>query len=520
MPIACACSGLSAAFNDDPPLWRVDAGFDTGRTGLVGPNGCGKSVLLRLLSGDLPPASGTVLWHRPRHRVDQLRAVPDGRVADALGIGALHDCFRRIGAGAGTPADLDRVATLWHLPAEWQRQLAGAGIPLDPDTPTDTLSGGQRSRLALLAAFLHRDHYLLLDEPSNHLDADGRRWLIERLRAHRGGALVASHDRALLRTLDTIAELRCDGLHVHRDGFDAYRAEREREAEALARRIADTRKQQRREQDQHQTAVERAARRRQQGERERRSGSQSKLLLDARTEKAQHSAGRRGAAHEQRAMRLGRQLREDQARQDRLRGQRLPLSAETAPGMQRLHLESVVLPHGTGAALSVTVRAGERWRIHGRNGIGKSTLLRVMAGTLQPRSGRCRRHGRGVYLDQDFGLLDPGQSALTNLRRLHPGIDEQTWRTRLGSLRIEGDRALLALDALSGGERLKVALLAVTGGPEPPAILLLDEPDNHLDLDSRELLERALADYAGTIVVVSHDEDFIAGIGVDHVLAL
>ncbi|MGB0211844.1 ATP-binding cassette domain-containing protein, partial [Algiphilus sp.] len=88
---------------------------------------------------------------------------------------------------------------------------------------------------------------------------------------------------------------------------------------------------------------------------------------------------------------------------------------------------------------------GERWRIHGRNGIGKSTLLRVMAGTLQPRSGRCRRHGRGVYLDQDFGLLDPGQSALTNLRRLHPGIDEQTWRTRLGSLRIEGDRALLAL---------------------------------------------------------------------------
>jgi ATPase subunit of ABC transporter with duplicated ATPase domains len=129
-------------------------------------------------------------------------------------------------------------------------------------------------------------------------------------------------------------------------------------------------------------------------------------------------------------------------------------------------------------------------------------------------------HGSCIYLDQDFSLLDAKLSALANLERLHPTLSASTLRTELAGLRLRGDKALQPLSTLSGGERLKVALLAVLVGDTAPTLLLLDEPDNHLDLDSRLLLEQTLADYAGALLLVSHDQAFVAQIGVEHYLSL
>lgn len=117
-------------------------------------------------------------------------------------------------------------------------------------------------------------------------------------------------------------------------------------------------------------------------------------------------------------------------------------------------------------------------------------------------------------------MLNPAESALANLRRLHPGIDSSDWRTYLGGVRLRGDKVLLPIAALSGGERLKVALLAATGRGLAPDLLLLDEPDNHLDLDSRQLLEQALREYPGALMMVSHDDVFVEGIGVQETLSL
>jgi ATPase subunit of ABC transporter with duplicated ATPase domains len=512
-------SDLTVDFNDHRLFHDLAASLEEGVTALVGPNGRGKSVLLKLLAGELAPTTGDIQWHRPHYRVDQLQRLPAGRVADALGVTHLHDTFARIARGDAEPADLDRVAALWHLPAQWQQQLADAGLNTDMERAVDTLSGGEQSRLALCAAFLRRNHYLLLDEPSNHMDAAGRRWLLERLKAHPGGALVASHDRTLLRGADAVLELRADGLRRH-GSYEALQNWREREAAALEQRIDDAEKQRRRLREERQAAAERAARRRRQGEKQRRSGSQSKMLLDKGAERAENRGGRNRIAHAQREARVAAQLQRDRAQREALPTQRLPLAGDGHGAAVRLHLEAVTLPGSAHAPLSLTLRAGERWRVHGPNGCGKTTLLRIMAGRLAPESGNCRRHGSCVYLDQDFRLLDPASSAVDNLRRLHPEAADADWRTRLAGLRLPGDEALLPLAALSGGERLKVALLAVTGGAEPPATLLLDEPDNHLDLDSRELLEAALQNYSGTLVVVSHDEDFVARIGVTHTLTL
>ncbi|PMR76539.1 ABC-F family ATP-binding cassette domain-containing protein [Billgrantia endophytica] len=516
----CRFFHLAIAFDGEPLFEGLDATLSVGVTGLIGANGRGKSVLLKLLAGDLAALAGEIHWACPRLRVDQLAPLRGPRVAEALGVSALHETFSRIERGAGSLEDLDRVADLWHLPSRWQALLAEAGLDIDLEAPVTRLSGGQRTRLALCAAFLKRDHYLLLDEPTNHLDGAGRDWLATRLAEHPGGALVASHDRTLLRRCDRLLELGESELRPYGGGYDLYREVREAERAALERRIEGEEKTLRRVRQEREDARRRAARRQGQGERLRRSGSQSKLLLDAKAQWAQRSASKVQARHEARAARLEETLRDDKIRRECQRPQRLSATREGLRGGVRLHLERVQLPWGTHSPISLTLHGGERWRIAGANGAGKSTLLRVIAGRLAPRAGECRRHGRCAYLDQDFDLLDTERSALENLCRLHPEFPPADWRTRLAGLRLRGDRALLPVAALSGGERLKVALLAVLGGERAPDLLLLDEPDNHLDLDSRELLENTLADYPGTLLVVSHDESFIEALAVERTLWL
>ncbi|RFA26793.1 hypothetical protein CAI21_16045 [Alkalilimnicola ehrlichii] len=252
----------------------------------------------------------------------------------------------------------------------------------------------------------------------------------------------------------------------------------------------------------------------------RRSGSQSKVLLDAKAQKAENSGGRDKVRQAQREEQLREQLGVAKAQRDRLRRQQLVMGQPALRGGICLQLEGLALPWLNRSPITMNVRSGERWRLKGANGSGKSTLLKVIAARLAPLAGRCRVRGRCLYLDQDFSLLDERASAVDNLHRLHPTISRSTWRTWLGSVRLRGDKALMPVAALSGGERLKVALLAVTQAEQAPDLLLLDEPDNHLDLDSRELLEDALSEYPGALMLVSHDETFVQAVGVSHQLDL
>lgn len=520
MSVICRFSGLAVEFDGQFLFRDLEGTLADDISGLIGPNGQGKSVLLKCLAGGMIPASGEIRWEQPRLRVDQFARVNGPRVAEALGIAELHDCFARIQRGDCTPADLEKVADLWHLPALWRQQLDAAGLDVALDTPVAALSGGQRTRLALCAAFRHRDSYLLLDEPSNHLDREGRDWLVQQLLQHPGGALVASHDRTLLRRVSAIYQLGKESLRYYGGGYELYTSVHAAERAAVERRLTSTEKQLSKVRQQQQAAQQRAAGRRKQGERLRRSGSQSKLLLDAKAGQAEHTQARFKALYQQRIGQLSAQLDEHKAQTETLRAQRLTLPPEGVRGGLRLHLQDLLLPWVEHRPLTLAVHSGERWRVCGWNGAGKSTLLKVIAGLLPPRAGSCHRHGSCLYLDQEFSMLNPAESALANLRRLHPGIDSSDWRTYLGGVRLRGDKVLLPIAALSGGERLKVALLAATGRGLAPDLLLLDEPDNHLDLDSRQLLEQALREYPGALMMVSHDDVFVEGIGVQETLSL
>ncbi|UDL06272.1 ATP-binding cassette domain-containing protein [Marinobacter sp. CA1] len=512
--------GLSHGFADQQLFSPLTFTLASGLTGLVADNGVGKSVLLRLLAGALTPSEGQIRWHRDWHWVDQQAAVAGPRVAEALGVGPLFDSWQRLEHGEGDAEDLTTLADRWHLPAQWHQQLAFAGLTCPLDTPVATLSGGQRSRLALCAAFARPQAFLLLDEPTNHLDQAGRLWLRQALKHHPGGALIASHNRAVLRQVEQILELTPRGLQVYGGDYDDYRAEQERQQQALSQRLEQLSRERRQRQQRHQAALEAASRRSRQGRRLRRDGSQSKLLLDASKQRAENSLSGLKDSHRRQQSALTESIRDARAQQQIQPDQRLALGSGQEPGGRRLFLQDLVLSHGDTTPITLSVRQGERWRVQGANGSGKSTLLQTIAGRLEPASGQCLRNGRCLYLDQQLSILDDQATALDNLRRYQPNRGDSDLRTQLAGMNLTGDLALTPTGQLSGGQRLKVALLMVAPTDDSPALLLLDEPDNHLDLASQTLLASTLAHYPGALLLVSHDEDFVAAVGIDHSLKL
>ncbi|ALO47516.1 ABC-F family ATP-binding cassette domain-containing protein [Pseudohongiella spirulinae] len=492
-----------------------------GLTGLVGANGAGKSVLLKLLAGKLQPIHGSVTWHVPFLHVDQFAADGFARLADALGVAELFDAFVRVEQGHPHEDDIERLADHWDKPAIWQSLLESAHLPTDLGLAVQTLSGGQQTRLMLCVAFSKPDHFLLLDEPGNHLDRRGRDWLIDKLVHHAAGALVVSHDRHLLRHVHQILELSRQGLQLYGGAYDFYQQQKSLMVDAVEQQVLDTEKQVRRLKQEQQLSQQRAARRRQQGERQRRDGSQGKILLDFKAEKAAGSQAREVARQQRSTQALSADLQAARSLRDSLRAQRLVAPVSGSKRGIVVHAEQLVLPFVQNKALiNLTVHSGERWLISGANGTGKSTLLKVIAGSLKPIGGRCELRGSCLYLDQHFSFLQPDLSALDNLAAIDPQVSAELWRTWLGSLRLRADKALLPIRMLSGGERLKVALLSVSGRHHPPDLLLLDEPDNHLDLESLQMLEETLHDYQGTLMLVSHDPDFVQAVGVTHELAL
>jgi ATPase subunit of ABC transporter with duplicated ATPase domains len=505
-------------------LSDLDLHFARERTGIVGRNGVGKSTLLRLLTGELTPAAGHVAVDGRAQLLRQSVQVGAGEtIADLFGAGAGLALLRKAEAGE---ASVDEIAeTDWTLDARIDEALAAVGLPLAADTPLDTLSGGQRTRAALAGAMFDAPDFLLLDEPTNNLDREGRAAVRELLRGWRGGAIVVSHDRELLEEMDAIVELTALGAARYGGGWSAYRARKEIEIAAAEAELAGAEKRLDQSRRQAQAATEKQDRRDAGGRRKAARGDMPKIVsggLKRRAEETRASASRlaerqRGAAEETVAMARGRIEVVD------------PLSAglsSTGLPASRTVLEidrvtaGYVPERPVIADVSLTITGPERVAITGPNGSGKSTLLALVAGTLAPWSGRVRVPVPFALFDQRVSLLDPALSIADNFRRRNPGTTNNQCRAALARFRFRADAADRIAGTLSGGQMLRAGLACVLGAPVPPPLLILDEPGNHLDLDSLTAIEAGLAAYDGALLVVSHDPAFLEAIAIGREIAL
>ncbi|HEY0032040.1 MAG TPA: ABC-F family ATP-binding cassette domain-containing protein [Devosia sp.] len=525
MPASVTLHDLSYSTPDNQPLFSgLNLGFGPGCTGLIGRNGTGKSTLLRIIAGLVPPLSGSVTVSGTLGRLDQSVQVDAKTMADQLGVREPLAALDRLEQGLGTPKDAANAN--WTLQTDIDTTLVELGLPpFEPERPLDTLSGGQRTRLALARLLLAQPDIILLDEPTNNLDAEGRQAVVELLHRWRGAAIVVSHDRALLREMDAIVELTTLGASTYGGNWDHYAARKsvelaaaEHDLSTAERRIAEIDRK-------IQAVAERKARKDGAGKRKAARGDIPKIMLGGMKENAENTSAA--------GVRLAGRLREDAAKTALDARSRIeiltPLLVTLKPtGLpaERTVLQADSLTGGPTPDkpvilnLSLTLIGPERVAVTGPNGSGKTTLLRLLTGELPPTSGSARINVPYALLDQTVGLLDPAVDIRDNFRRLNPDADENTCRAALARFMFRADAAFQQVGSLSGGETLRAGLACTIGGNHPPQLLILDEPTNHLDISAIEQMEAGLRAYDGALLIISHDADFLRQIGIGRSLPL
>ncbi|MBB6424888.1 ABC-F family ATP-binding cassette domain-containing protein [Sphingopyxis sp. JAI128] len=505
-------------------LSGLDLQFQPERTGIIGRNGVGKSTLLRLLTGELAPASGHIFIDGSvamLRQTVQVRA--DEHVVDLFAARAALGLLRRAEAGEAT---IDEIADAdWTLEARLDEALADVGLLVPVDTPLAELSGGQRTRAALAGAMFAAPDFLLLDEPTNNLDGEGRRAVRDLLARWRGGAIVVSHDRELLEEMHAIVELTGLGAARYGGGWSAYRARKDVEQAAAEAELAGAEKELGRVRRQAQIATEKQDRRDSRGRAKAARGDMPKILVGGLKRRAEETraAGSRIAERQRRG--AEEQFSGARARIEIFDPLSVGLASTGLPASRTVvRLDHVTTGYVTDRPvirdLSLTIAGPERVAITGPNGSGKSTLLALVAGTLLPWKGHVRVPVGFALFDQRVGLLDPALSIANNFLARNPGTTNNQCRAALARFRFRADAADRIVGKLSGGQMLRAGLACVLGAPVPPQLLILDEPANHLDIDSLTAVETGLAAYDGALLVVSHDTAFLEAIGITREIVL
>lgn len=517
---------LSLTLPDGTSLFDgLDFNLGSGRIGLIGRNGVGKSTLLFLLAGRIEPSGGSVVRSGRMALLEQdAHGASFESVADALGVTALLDAFERSTNGSATQADLSLLEGNWDLPERLHAVLDAVGLPgIDSRQPYRTLSGGEQTRIRFARVLLKNPDIVLLDEPTNHLDRAGRAFVLEWIESWKSGLVVASHDRELLEQMDQIARLDANGLRLYGGNFSFYLEQRELERAAAERRLFDAQKEHRLARQQAQTMRERQDQRKASGKRAGRRSGVGKMAAGNFQRAAEATAGRLGDRHAAKVEATSEAVQE--AREAVLVEETISidLSFTEIPARKRIaSLRGVnVRFEGPGHPLwqepvDLDVVGPERLAIVGPNGSGKSTLLRLIEGSVPPTSGsREIAAGSVALLDQQVTNLDSQLSVLENAVQAAPARPVQETRLLLARFLFDKFTVDKPVSVLSGGERMRAGLACLLSRDQAPELLLLDEPTNNLDLPSLNEIIAVLSAYRGALIVISHDETFLDDIGVE-----
>lgn len=516
--IVLSASNLTKVYGTDVIIQSADFHINSGdRVGIVGRNGAGKTTLLDMITGELLPDDGK-LFISSDLRMGYLKQ-RDNFDSKATLMEAIQGIFeplkqleKEIAQTADAVSNNPDDERLLHRLDDLQQQYEQRGgytykseivgilnsMAFGPefyDKKIETLSGGERTRLALAALLLEKPDLLILDEPTNHLDIGMLKWLEQYLSAYKGTIVIVSHDRYFLnQSVNRIFEIEHHKLTCYDGNYTQFAAKKRQIRDAQLKAYENQQREIARQEDMIRRMKERGT----EHLAKRAQSREKRLDMIDRLERPENSQGR---------MKI-------EFKQDFQSGSDVLLTENLSKSFGYGSERKTLFEH-----VSMDIKRGEKICIVGQNGIGKTTLLKILLQEISPEKGRVKI-GHNVtfgYYDQGQLLLNPSNTVLEEMKETYRLYTDTQMRSILGRFLFHNDDVFLKVGDLSGGEKARLSLLKLMlGGANT---LLLDEPTNHMDIESKEVFEEALSDFPGTAIIISHDRYFLQRIP-DRILEL
>jgi ATPase subunit of ABC transporter with duplicated ATPase domains len=491
------------------------------KIGLVGKNGIGKSTLFKLITGTFYPRSGSIQLLGKLSLVPQQPAFAENKtVADVMNCADKIQALHRIREGSIDEKDFMILNEEWDIEERLKTLLITFGLQHIPlERQIKALSGGEITRLLLTKAFFSDADYLLLDEPSNHLDSDARKKLYTAIQQWQGGLCVISHDRALLNLMDEIIELSSLGVISYGGNYDFYEEQKNIERSAKQHQLEDAKKFIQKTKTSVQSSREKHEQKQSYGKELKRSGSIDKLGANSKKGRSERTQRKLLVKEKRMMQQADTELQTAKEKVEILEKIKVDIPSTKVPtGKVILDIEEISFSYDRNLInhFSIKLVGPARVALVGNNGSGKTTLIKLLLKQLPPQSGKIFIGTEYVsYLDQNASSLNSEMSIVDNFLQMNPDASVNDAYRSLAKFLFKNTLANKLVKELSGGEKLRALLACVLMSKNPPQLLILDEPTNHLDLDSVKTIESALENYQGAMIVVSHDKQFLKNINIE-----
>ncbi|RYJ42488.1 ribosomal protection-like ABC-F family protein [Flavobacterium beibuense] len=495
---------------------------------LIGNNGVGKSTLLKILAGLLQPAEGLFKTDSVPYYVPQLLGqYNDMTIAEALGIHKKLNAYNEILSGNVTEKNMAVLDDDWSIEERYTEAFAQWGLKgVNPMQKMNSLSGGQKTKVFLAGILIHNPEMVLLDEPSNHLDTEGRKILYDFIKTTNTSLIIVSHDRTLLNLLTTVCELTPKGINVYGGNYDFYAEQKKIEAEALENDLKSREKALRKAKEVEKETIERQQKLDSRGKKKQEKAGLPTISMNTLKNSAEKSTAKIKGVHAEKVASLTKDLQDLRSGLSGTDKMKVNLdSSDLHKGKVLVKAQDINISYDSEPLwknpLSFDVISGERIAIKGANGSGKTSLIKIITGELEPVGNIKRADFRTVYVNQEYSLLKDDLSVYQQAQEFNTGgLQEHDIKMRLNRFLFSAEYWDKPCSVLSGGEKMRLLLCALTIGNQAPDVIILDEPTNNLDILNLEILTQAINQYQGTLIVVSHDEYFLKEINVNRKVIL